>query len=578
MQPGNVSLVCECLRKLDSGESGFMAVEDFRAVLQRVQPSLSDKDVLEMILSSGSCCVNYNTFLDWLWDETSPGSACSRQRQASTSGDTLDINGAAIPKDKFRICSMNIGGRNTNSFEFKMRGDNSSLGKQWAAQYDKAMKAMSSRGPRDLAGVDAQVDEIVRVIGAPPRGPDDMASKLLEQRNWNELAQFVNKNCLKLINACNLLTLKSGRPSPLEMPENIPIPEPGKEDGDDFFNLWLRWITANPPDKSWSSKSDKAGLTVADCAVSMYLYDAMCMVALESMYAAGDADRSSAQNVSLMGILRHHLAWQTSLKFTTDIGKLNKFAAMLAEQGFPEVVCTQEGHILVNALKDGGEPDYKREPYQAVFQHYLVYSAGETVLLLRRGIFEDVEELTQSLQGPLTARRDSLYAGKAKVLSDWEVVQQRAVSVRGRIKNTSVTVLMSAVHGKPSEATPTFVLVLRELLMSSQPHAKVCAIGMDSNVATSNFRDEMIKNGLGCSGNPSQITVAKERTIFQTQVEKIGVLDVSQKDYIVACSRDGPALGNTAYFPDICDDSYLLPTTEWPFDHAMLISVVNCPT
>merc|ERR1719386_15971 len=52
-----------------------------------------------------------------------------------------------------------------------MRGDNTALGKQWAANYEKAMQAMANRGPKDIVGVEEHVDELYRVLGAPTRSP-----------------------------------------------------------------------------------------------------------------------------------------------------------------------------------------------------------------------------------------------------------------------------------------------------------------------------------------------------------------------------------------------------------------------
>ena len=70
-----------------------------------------------------------------------------------------------------------------------------------------------------------------------------------------------------------------------------------------------------------------------------------------------------------------------------------------------------------------------------------------------------------------------------------------------------------------------------------------------------------------------QITVAKQRTMFQTQTQKAGHTDVSHKDYLVTggCTR-----GNTRYSPDLHTPFGMdrstgkrtrLPTTQWPFDH-----------
>ena len=44
----------------------------------------------------------------------------------------------AAPPGALRICTLNIGGRNTNSFEFLMAGDGSELGQRWKILYGQS--------------------------------------------------------------------------------------------------------------------------------------------------------------------------------------------------------------------------------------------------------------------------------------------------------------------------------------------------------------------------------------------------------------------------------------------------------
>ena len=78
----------------------------------------------------------------------------------------------------------------------------------------------------------------------------------------------------------------------------------------------------------------------------------------------------------------------------------------------------------------------------------------------------------------------------------------------------------------------------------------------------------------GCPGD--QVTVAKQRTMFQTQTLKCGEVDVSCKDYVFSWGAR-IARGKTSYTPDLHSDfgvqrgtekTTRLPTTTWPFDHA----------
>ena len=79
---------------------------------------------------------------------------------------------------------------------------------------------------------------------------------------------------------------------------------------------------------------------------------------------------------------------------------------------------------------------------------------------------------------------------------------------------------------------------------------------------------------LGCPSD--QVTVAKQRTMFQAHTSKCGEVDVSCKDYMLSWGTQYER-GNTSYTPDMHSDfgaergtekTVRLPTTTWPFDHA----------
>ena len=96
-----------------------------------------------------------------------------------------------------------------------------------------------------------------------------------------------------------------------------------------------------------------------------------------------------------------------------------------------------------------------------------------------------------------------------------------------------------------------------------------------------NFQDRLRALGGDFGDNPGaeQVTVAKTRTVFQTQVLKAGETDISHKDYLVS---HGMARGATTYTPDLCTEygvdrsgaTIRLPTTSWPFDHAAVATTV----
>ena len=78
----------------------------------------------------------------------------------------------------------------------------------------------------------------------------------------------------------------------------------------------------------------------------------------------------------------------------------------------------------------------------------------------------------------------------------------------------------------------------------------------------------------GASPVSEQVTVAKQRTMFQTQVLKSGETDVSHKDYLLTWGLEQRRA--TMYTPELYTQfgidrqgrTIRLPTTAWPFDHA----------
>ena len=126
------------------------------------------------------------------------------------------------------MLSLNIGGRNTNSFEFDMMGDETPLAQRWAALYGRAEAVLSSRGPPEVPGLAAQVEKILSVTRAKEGSGDEhllapggLVQRLLAAQSWLELLAVISAESPTLLNALNLPTLQQGRPSPLEAPENM---------------------------------------------------------------------------------------------------------------------------------------------------------------------------------------------------------------------------------------------------------------------------------------------------------------------------------------------------------------------
>jgi len=159
----------------------------------------------------------------------------------------------APPSVPLRICSLNVGGRNTNSFEFDMTGDDTPLAQRWAQLRARGADALAVRGPAHVVGLAACVARVRAFMthgaadGAGEAGgggaDDDDASiarRLLAAPTWLGMLAIVSAECPALFNALNLATLQQGRPSPFEAPQNVADalvraalpPPPPDDDGD----------------------------------------------------------------------------------------------------------------------------------------------------------------------------------------------------------------------------------------------------------------------------------------------------------------------------------------------------------
>ena len=118
----------------------------------------------------------------------------------------------------YRMCTLNVGGRNTNSFEFMMRGDHGPLAQRWEVLYGRAERTMCEKGPADVPSLAANLDAIAESVGGHGQG-SGVAERLLAYPTWAAMMGALQSERSMLLNALNLTTLRQGRPSPLEMPE-----------------------------------------------------------------------------------------------------------------------------------------------------------------------------------------------------------------------------------------------------------------------------------------------------------------------------------------------------------------------
>ncbi|KAJ1454167.1 hypothetical protein M885DRAFT_522336 [Pelagophyceae sp. CCMP2097] len=552
-----------------------------------------------------------------------------------------------------RVASLNVGGRNTNSFEFEMRGDSSPAALRWKALYSTARKCLDAQGPAHAAGLADAVDSAMRTVGASEdRCEGDLLSRALKAPTWTQAMRLVSAESSMLINACNLASLRDGRPSPMEMPENVEkllSSKVGRNPNGrrasepcflfngtafaEFFRVWLAWLVSVPPRSKckWTERSQKYGVLLHDAVAAMLIFDSMCFQALVCMYADDATPRTAT------AVMREHLKFHHWLSFTTETGKYIKLLEVLAELQFPAVVCLHEGYDLVMMASGRRDKSQLGDSLFSTFEdkYAIVHHTEETALLLRRDLFAgdgaDVSaKCVLGWRAALAAIGDAIPCKKKA--NDWATTLARTVVVRAslhrrRTDNSNrviperwqnmgrcgvcpagecVPVIVCAVHGKcGSDVTSTFLPALAKVLAEIAPDVDAFVVGMDSNTSNaSEFKATLLREGIMApeAALDDAHTVAKSRTLFQTQVRKAGVLDISLKDFIVAWQRTVPKEGwlaglaqsvglrtqdvafrplpaHVEQFPHIVvkdkrDCPVLMPTAQWPFDHAMVIADV----
>ena len=102
-------------------------------------------------------------------------------------------------------------------------------GEQWGQRYQQANSCLSESGPSTVPGLERAVDAAYAQMASEPRSTESIVTSLLNDSTWEQALERVTRDCPMLFNACNLASLRVGRPAPLEMPENLLK-----------FEVWLR--------------------------------------------------------------------------------------------------------------------------------------------------------------------------------------------------------------------------------------------------------------------------------------------------------------------------------------------------
>jgi hypothetical protein len=226
------------------------------------------------------------------------------------------------------------------------------------------------------------------------------------------------------------------------------------------------------------------------------------------------------------------------------------------------IVCVQEGR---------GLPEF--EDIATQYASFGDADDGYTMVLVRQGM--EAESFSAKVFGMLKAATDP--HASAEVAKARKTTSSRVAVVR--VKDGPLSITAASVHCSKHKSTMEFLVELKGILEAAAP-ANYYIIGCDTNVPGEDaveFQERMRAAGFDIGISSDQVTVAKQRTMFQTQTRKCGEVDVSCKDLLLSW---GPLprveRAATTCTPDLYSDfgvergsekTVRLPTTAWPFDH-----------
>ena len=191
-----------------------------------------------------------------------------------------------------------------------------------------------------------------------------------------------------------------------------------------------------------------------------------------------------------------------------------------------------------------------------------------TAVFVRRslsGALNMSDALRESLLERLRGRSDGDQYSDA-----WKTTCNRiaAVKLESVPSFGGKSVLAASLHCSRSSATADLVVELVSVVRGL--NADVFVIGLDTNIAgdeVAGFEKRLMSlPGVEFGKDfDDQITVAKQRTMFQTQTQKAGHTDVSHKDYLLT---GGWTRGTTQYTPDLHTSALLTTLLSTPGPHA----------
>ena len=154
-------------------------------------------------------------------------------------------------------------------------------------------------------------------------------------------------------------------------------------------------------------------------------------------------------------------------------------------------------------------------------------------VLARKDKFADAKNISAEVCAALTEAIALRFPeAPAELAAGWATTIRRMAVAR--LTYGRKTVCAASLHCTKSGNVADLLLVLKDVLSEVVGEA-LFIVGLDSNVpgkSAAEFQGKLREMGMDFGESPEaqQVTVAKMRTVFQTQLKKAGETDVSHKD------------------------------------------------
>lgn len=490
---------------------------------------------------------------------------------------------SSIMQTQIDVLTLNVGGRNTNIYEFDMSAKETPLGKLWLQRRNYGMEFLATVGPSQLlknldSGFADALQNIQSKFGEKEVvtcGSAWFNTMLQESETWYGFLKALNDNVPRATTTLNILTLSNGRPSPLEAPENCVLEESTPNTLHEFIDVWQLWLEKIDTGK-WVSIANSKDLSLYTCVASMFVFDVMSFNVVLAMF--NDVEDSK--------YLARHLEFSMQFAFFSASGKYKKLADVLKSSNWPDVVCLQEaGSLAMDESQLAHFPNELKTCIEMINNSYYVFpsSGKETMLLLNKDTYGMKNTCSHELMS-MDSFKNCIASRKTsdnkKQISQWMSNLEKFVAVTVHYENGK-SYVFSAGHCSASNDTADYMALLKCEMQNAAPHSKLFVLGVDSNCTSkerTHFLEELYKMQMLSTSekfDETDVTVSKKRTPMQAQVSKTFVHDASLKDFVLAWDHADAAGEHQLMLPILNSDVDLLPTDEWPFDHSAVWRTIN---